>query len=302
MKNVLRCGKYEVISRVIRVVIIALLVWGMVTISKEILLQSINSSLPPVEAGMLGGILFGDKAGFSKEFYKMLQNSGLLHIVVVSGANVMILAGGMIESLARWVGRKWAITFGLIAGWWYAGLTGWQIPVLRAMILVSIFYWAQMLGRKFQAVRGFILALLLIISADYRSVADVSFWLTTAAFTGVLTAKYLKINFWLEGMWIALWITPIISLVFGKVSLISPIANLMVVYLVGLITTVGMVSLAFQNLWIVLPGLRYLVWVVEWSGNWQPVGFRFNWMMLLGWYLILFYLTNGNKLKNGMES
>ena len=106
-------------------------------VTKENILGIINQSLPPRGAGLLVGILVGDKSGFDKGFYEALKNSGLVHIVVVSGSNVMLLIGGWIESLAGFFGRKRSIVMGLILGWGYANLVGWEIPVVRAMIPIS---------------------------------------------------------------------------------------------------------------------------------------------------------------------
>jgi len=70
----------------------------------QILLQKLVSNifgaLPFKEASLLSGILFGDKAGFSKDFYSSLINLGIVHIVVVSGTNVMIIARFLIEGLS----------------------------------------------------------------------------------------------------------------------------------------------------------------------------------------------------------
>jgi len=39
----------------------------------------------------------------------------------------------------------------------YAGLTEWQVPVLRAALLLFLYYWAQLLGRKFDVWRALVL-------------------------------------------------------------------------------------------------------------------------------------------------
>jgi hypothetical protein len=89
-------------------------------------------------------------------------------------------------------------------------------------------------------------------------------------------------------------------MVFGKISLVSPVSNLLVsglveaATLVGAIgTMVGVVNFAVGKviLWLTYPILRYLVIVVEMtgSGKWATVALGFDWWILAGWYLILGY-------------
>ena len=271
-------------------------------VNKDSLMGVINQSLPPREAGLLAGIMLGDKSGFDKNFYENLKNSGLVHLVVVSGSNVMLLVGGWIELVARYLGRKRSIITGLIMGWWYVGLVDWEIPVVRAMLLVSIMYWAQLLGRKFNLVRGIVLGILIMLVGEPLILTSVSFWLSIMAFLAVVMNKRFRT------LWVGVWITPILGLVFGKISLISPLANVMVIGIVEVLAISGVVGAVLgvfvgaqciaPVLWISYPGLKYLAMVVEWAGKFPVLEFRFNWPMLIGYYLILgYFLIKKNKYK-----
>ena len=277
-------------------------------VTKENILGIINQSLPPRGAGLLVGILVGDKSGFDKGFYEALKNSGLVHIVVVSGSNVMLLIGGWIESLAGFFGRKRSIVMGLILGWGYANLVGWEIPVVRAMMLMSIMYWAQLWGRKYNLTRGLILGVGLMMIGEITILMSVSFWMSMMAFLAVVTAKRFKkqeIRFMnrtvLETLWVSVWITPIIAMVFGKISVVSPITNTLVVGMVEIVTVLGAVATALGGgvfLWMVYPALKYLALLIEWSGKLPVLDFKFNWVMLIGWYITLFYFLFRKHIAN----
>jgi competence protein ComEC len=301
-------------------------------VEKDSLMYIINRALPPREAGVMGGMLLGDRMGFDKDFYQYLKNSGLVHLVIVSGSNVMLLVGGLIESLAGIFGRKKIIIVGLILGWGYASMVGWEVPVVRAMLMLSILYWAQLLGRRYDVIRGLILAVLLMLIGDWQILTSVSFWLSIMAFLGVLTVKEValfKNNFShrrvckggfqiqkiifetvkiiLPTIWVSLWITPILALVFGKISIISPVTNLLVIGVVEVITLVGAIGTVAGLfvpvvgkiiLWLVYPLLKYFSVVAEMGGSgwWSTVSISFNWWMLIGWYLVLFYFLMKRKL------
>ncbi len=280
----------EIIKLVV-IILIMILIYKFV--NKDSLMGVINQSLPPREAGLLAGTMLGDKSGFDKDFYDSLKNSGLVHLVVASGSNVMLLVGGWIELMAKYLERKRTIIVGLVGGWWYVNMVGWEIPVVRAMLLVSIMYWAQLLGRKFNLWRGILLGVLIMVIGEPLVLTSVSFWLSIMAFLAVVTSKRFRI------LWVGVWITPILGLVFGKISLISPLANVLVIGLVELVTVLGVFAVVLgvfvgaqciaPVLWIIYPGLKYLAVVAEWGGKFPILELRFNWLMLVGYYLILFY-------------
>ena len=268
-------------------------------VNRDSLIYVINQSLPGTEAGLLNGMLWGDKSGFSKDFYNQLKNSGLVHLVVVSGSNIILVFKGLVENLAKLIGRKKAIGLGFVVVLGYLEIVGWEIPVVRAMILVSVMYWAQILGRKYNLVRGLILSGLIIVLAWPGSIKEVSFWLSFMAFIGVITCPWK--NVLASSFWISLWISPIMGLFFGKLNLVSPLSNLLVILIVETITVVGFVGtflgliipvLGKLVLWSIWPLLKYFGMVAGMIGNWGWINLevKFNYLMLLGWYMILIWL------------
>ena len=280
-------------------------------IVRSVLIGCINEHLPALEAGLLNGILWGDKTGFGKEFYQLLQKTGIVHIVVVSGSNVMLVAGTVIELLAYVVTRQRAIVIGCLLMWWYAVMVGLEPPVLRAGLLLTLFYGAQLVGRRFEVWRALGLVVLLMVAIDWTMLKGASFWLSMAAFVGVITNNQIPRNKQItnskfqfikqveesfgQTIWISLWVTPILAMVFGKISIVGPALNVMVLGLVETISLIGIVGMVgWPVLWLAYPLLHYVVGLVEVVGKWPwavaEVGF--NWWMLAGWYLILIYLIS----------
>ncbi len=268
-------------------------------INKDSLIYVVNRSLPGTEAGLLNGMLWGDKSGFSKDFYNQLKNSGLVHLVVVSGSNVILVFKGLVENLAKIIGRKKAIGLGFVIVLGYLEIVGWEIPVVRAMILISVMYWAQILGRKYNLVRGLILSGLIIVLAWPGSIKEVSFWLSFLAFIGVVTCPWKGIL--ASSFWVSWWISPIMGLFFGKLSLIGPISNMLVILVVEVVTIMGFLGsiigilipiLGKIILWSIWPLLKYFATVTEMIGNlsWVNLEVNFNYLILLGWYMILIWI------------
>ena len=172
---------------------------------------------------------------------------------------------------------------------------------MRAILLMSIYYWAQIMGRKFDVWRSLVLTAILVLIADPEAVGSLSWWLSIMAFLGVITAKrsmiydlrFMNDSFleviW-QTVWVGVWVTPLLAVTFGKISLISPITNAMVVGLVGIITTIGFLGSVIGGwlLWLAMPFLKWLLIVAEAGGEVGVLNYQFNWWMVGGWYSLLF--------------
>jgi len=273
-------------------------------IMKEDLIYVFEQNLGVDEAGVLRGILLGDKTGFRKELYEDLKKSGLVHLMVASGANVVLMSRFLIEQGAKFWGRKWAIGWGLSLIWGYAAWVGWEAPILRAGILVSIMYWGQILGRKYNLWRGVLLAGLIMFLIDFNFYKSVSFWLSMLSFGAIVIMDELKLKFFKgnvgQTVGVSLAVTPVLALVFGQISLVAPLSNFLVVFLVEVVSVLGVVGLILSSVgveelvfWGLNPLLGYIVAVSEWSTRWKwaAVEVGFNWWMLLGWYMVLIFFV-----------
>lgn len=270
-------------------------------IDKQIMMQLVRETLPVKEAGLLLGIVLGDKGGLGVELMKEIKNSGVLHLVVVSGSNVILVAKFVVDGFSGWLDRRKTIIMALVGVWSYAALVGWQIPIIRAVWLVTGFYWSQLLGRKFDAVRFFALTLGMMLIIDWRMIFELSFWLTTMAFVGVLTVsrdtKSPLMDSIKSSVWITLWVIPILSLSMGKINLLSPVTTTLMMLVAEGVTVGGLLVLILSSCWLVLgkavlwmifPLLKYGVWVVEvMGGQNRDLNIKFNWWTLVGCYLIL---------------
>jgi hypothetical protein len=124
--------------------------------------------------------------------------------------------------------------------------------------------------------------------ADNKILFELSFWLSIMAFVGVITNK--NKNILMKVWWINLWTIPIIGLIIGKIAWITPITNMLVIGLIGPITILSVWGLW----WLAYPLLWTVNFVSGLTGIWV---FQFNWLMVIGWYMVLIYVakkTNSN--------
>ena len=284
------------------IILLCLLIYKFV--ERDSLIGVIYQILPPREAALMAGMVLGEKGGLDKMTVANFRTSGVIHIMVVSGTNVMLVFKGLVEGLARWVGRKRAIGLGFGITLIYISWVGWEIPAVRAFLLMSLFYWAQILGRKFNLWRAIGLVVIIMLLADWRVILESSFYLSFVAFGAVVVNINKEKKWWSEmwnSVWVSLWISPILALLFGQISLVAPISNALILFLVEIVTLLGIGGAAVglvvpflgkMGLWLAYPFLKYILWVVDGLGTlgWASVEVKFNWVLLIGWYLILVYL------------
>jgi competence protein ComEC len=274
-------------------------------VNKDSLIEVIFKNLPPREASLMAGMVFGDKNNFDKNTILNFKDSGVIHIMVVSGTNIVLVFRGLVERLARLIGRKKAIMAGFGMSLIYISWIGFEIPAVRAFLLMSLFYWAQLLGRKFNLFRAIILIILVMGLADLQVFSSGSFYLSFVAFGAVVINPAAAGERWWSDLWnsfwVSLWILPILALFFGKISMVAPITNALILFLVEIITILGVFGsflgllvpiLGKIVLWLSFPLLKYILWVVDWlaSFKWASVEIKFNWWWLVGFYLILIWI------------
>lgn len=287
--------------------------------AREKLDEKISIYLPSPQAQLLSGIVLGEKKDLPFDLRLALRDTSTLHMVVVSGQNLSLLAVLLLK-LSGLLTRRVAVllTFLVISG--YVVLTGGQIPVLRAALMALLAGLAQLFGRQNDGFRVLILVASLLLLLNPEWVYDLSFQLSFLATFGVvviapiLASKlemlpvFIKENLSLTvGAQLAVF--PIIAQNFHQLSLVSIPANLLTLWTIPYIMSWGLLMLILTQLSdfatkFVAIGLNllltYFIYIVQFFGNlpfaWEYVGEQI-WVVWLGYYLILAAVMLS--LKNG---
>ena len=121
-----------------------------------------------------------------------MRDSGLAHILAISGLHMAIMAGtvfwltrallALVPGLAlRFPIRKWAAVTALVAASFYLALSGAGVPTVRSWIMMSIVLLAVMLDRPALTMRNVALAALAILIVAPESLFHPSFDMSFAA-------------------------------------------------------------------------------------------------------------------------
>jgi competence protein ComEC len=204
--------------------------------------------LPEPHASLAAGILLGAKKNMPEDFAQNLQETGLTHIIALSGFNITILIALFAEFLASYLTKRQIFFLGLVFVSAFVFMTGGQPSAIRAAIFAMLLLFGKTLGRRADQTNLMLLAaLVMVLINPYILYFDTGFQLSFLAFAGLIylsgpmlkfTEKFGKKMFsWLqkplaETLSAQIAVFPILVFKFGTISLISPLANLAVVWVV----------------------------------------------------------------------
>lgn len=145
--------------------------------------------LPPDEAALLLGIIFGFRNNFNETYYDQLQVTGVLHVVAASGTNVTILAGVLLSTLELFVKRKQALIFTVLGICFYAVIAGLDPPIVRASIMGLIALGAGLYGRQQYALLALVVTGFVMLCMSPGLFENIGFQLSFLATLGLVVVK-----------------------------------------------------------------------------------------------------------------
>ncbi|MBN1630346.1 MAG: ComEC/Rec2 family competence protein, partial [Thermoleophilia bacterium] len=215
----------------------------------------------PAVNEVLQGVVMGDTAGIDKGWMTAFRRSGTAHMLSVSGLHVASLAAIMIGlarllRAARWVGFVMAAASALLM----IPFVGASPPIVRAAVMICVVLMGRWVGRGRDQWQVLAFAAMLVLALNPFAVFDVGFQLSFAAFVGMLVLLG-PLQRWLRRLPAGIasnvavsvaasaGTAPVALLVFDQTSLVSPLANLLVVPALPLVTALGMASVFLGFAW-----------------------------------------------------
>jgi competence protein ComEC len=142
--------------------------------------------LTPEDAGMLNAMLFGDRSRLTHTLRAGFERTGSFHLFVVSGMHVALLAGMLIWLGRRLRLREWSatlMTLTLVSA--YALITGFGVPVQRALLMTAVFLIARLLSRERNTLNALGAAALAVLIAAPHALFEASFQMTFLAIVAI---------------------------------------------------------------------------------------------------------------------
>jgi competence protein ComEC len=214
--------------------------------------------LPQREAGLAAGILVGLRELVDRAVAASFTTAGLSHIVAISGWNIAQVAA-VIVSMLRWLPRRPRSLIVIAAICVYTLLAGASASVVRAAVMGAVALLARESGRRGGAPTALALAVWFLVMAEPAIATDIGFQLSSAATAGLLAwatplqerfaaRAWKRVPGWLvETMAVSTAAQastlPLVLFHFGRLSLVSPLANLVAAPLIAPVMLLSLVAL-----------------------------------------------------------
>jgi len=150
-------------------------------------MRSIEAVIPEPQVGLAEGLLLGVKQALGDELEVVFRKTGIIHIVVLSGYNVMLVVIFITYVLSYVLPYRARVPFGILAIVCFAVLVGLSATVVRASIMASLILFARATGRTYAVMRALCFAgVIMVLINPYLLVYDVGFQLSFLATLGLI--------------------------------------------------------------------------------------------------------------------
>jgi len=284
--------------------------------ARQYLGNTIDRVFEPDVASVARGLLLGDKKGLDEETYNAFKDTGMAHVLAVSGlhAGILIAAAYFFFRLIH-LGRtpRLAATLLFIAA--YACVTGLSPSILRASVMAGALLLHRHFGRQPDTLSGLALAFIISLLMSPLDLFTAGFQLSFGAVFGMLTLGW-QLRRWLlrrlprrlswlgEGVAASVGATagtlPILAASFNQVTFFSILLNIVmiplasaIITLVFICTLMGMVFVPAAAIVAYMPMvlIRFMLSAIGWAANIPYMAVSVAsppWYMVLACYALLF--------------
>ena len=303
-------------------------------------------------ASVLVALVVGDQRGVQQSDWTIFTRTGIGHLISISGLHITMIAGlfALLGS-ALWrrsfftsaalplllPAQKFAALVAVVVALLYVLLAGFGVPAQRTLYMIAVVAAALWCGRLTSVSYVLSTALCVVLLLDPWAVMSPGFWLSFGAVATILYASVGRTRApAAEGRWqrfkaavrpevhtqyvVTVGLVPLTMLLFGQVSLISPLANAVAIPLISFIVTplalVGSVAPAPLAGWLLglghfciemlalalgwLSQFSFAVWSAPLPSTWiflaaavgtlwflTPRGWPLRWAGFAGWLPLL---------------
>lgn len=254
--------------------------------AKKYALANIDKYLSGDEAAYLKGLVTGDRNDISSETKEAFINAGVMHLIAVSGLNVayIIIFVTLILSIFR-IPFTLRTILTIVILIFYCLFTGSPASIVRATIMGILFLLSGLIERKVNFYNTIGIAAMIILIYDSKQLFDAGFILSFSAvismvfiftsFEKLFMSRIINTRFRgkkiVAGIAILFFTTlaaqlgtlPVTVNYFGKISIISLLANIVVVPFANLSLAIGffqiLTSLFSEYLSSVIAETNYII-------------------------------------------
>ena len=178
---------------------LTLRVQAAITGVRQAISQRVRAGLAGERGAIADALITGERGGITDATNAAYRDSGLFHILSISGLHMTIMAGAVffvvrlllasVPAIAlRFPIKKWAAVIATLAAFGYLLISGSSFATVRSWVMISIMFLAVLLDRPAVALRNVAVSALVIMLVLPDSVFDVGFQMSYAAVVALVSA------------------------------------------------------------------------------------------------------------------
>lgn len=209
-------------------------------------------------------LVVGDRSAITASDWQVLQATGTVHLVAISGLHIGLVAAGLFVfgsllarglvllqsgsgvAIYRWV----PALLSSVGALYYAALAGFSIPTLRAVCACLILHLCRIMGWNIAALTLLGIGVAVVVITEPLAIVNQGFWLSFLAVLCLLFCFSGRLDLsrrwgWIRMQWVlSLGLLVPLLLVGQGVSLVSPLANIVAVPVISLLVVPGLLLAA----------------------------------------------------------
>lgn len=222
--------------------------------AREKIVGFFNTNLPKNASALLSGLVLGIKGDMSRKVLSDFEDTGLMHLLAVSGLHVGVLYK-IFQEFFYYIELPLKFSFFLqsLLIIFYCILSGLTPSVVRATIMILVMLLSNMTLRRYNSLNSLCFAALIILLRNPLSLFSISFQLSFCATLGIIIfygffENYLSKlpKFFREsiaaGISAQLLVWPFLAYYFNKISIVGILSTPIVAPLTGIVLILGFVS------------------------------------------------------------
>ncbi len=244
-------------------------------------------------AGVVAALVTGDQRAIDRSDWSLFRTTGVAHLMSISGLHITMFAW-LAAALLGWLWRRSsalclaapapsaALVGGVLLAGAYALFSGWGVPAERTLLMLATVALLRLSGRHWPWPQVWLLACAVVLAFDPWAMLQAGFWLSFVA-VGILfatdseavsadrkSARARFVSMLKEQARITVALAPLTLLLFGQVSVVGLLANLLAIpWVTVLVTPLAMGGVLWAPLWQAAAWcVQMLSWWLQWLASW----------------------------------
>ena len=268
---------------------------------KRYLASVLDACLTQDDASVLKAMLLGEKGSLSAEMKSLYQDSGIIHILAISGLHISIIGMGLFRLFRKiTVPLPVSAAAAVIVMLLYGGMTGMSASAFRAIVMFLLNLAAKVLRRTYDMLTAISTAGLLLLISQPLYLYHAGFLFSFSAVLGIALLTPVFTSKTMKALSVTLATLPVHLGCYYTFPVYSIVLNLLVLPLMSTVMVSGLIVLALGSLWLpagsaagIFPHVILLFYEAICNAASLLPGHRINVGAPAAWQIILYLLILG---------